>query len=100
MSTFEEVEEVLDPRGPGKRSKAEAQVLAAWLNFANGAVRWDEVIVLEDDQDAGSMSFHQLMAEAETILLDRDALDDALERGKSLAEAVNERDEDLPGCED
>ncbi len=100
MSTFEEAEEVLDPREPGKRGKAEAQVLAAWLNFASGAVGWDEEVVLEDDEGGGSMPFDQLIAEAEAILLDSDASDEALERTKDLAEAVNERGEDLPGCED
>ena len=100
LSRFGQVEAVLDARGPSKRGKAEAQVLAAWLNFAHGAIGWDEVIVLEDDEDAESLPFQQLIAEAEAILLDPDASDEALERAKDLAEAVNERDEDLDKCEE
>ncbi len=100
LSRFGQVEAVLDARGPSKRGKAEAQVLAAWLNFAHGAIGWDEVIVFEDHEDGSSMPFHQLMAEAEAILLDPDAPDEVLERAKDLAEAVNERDEHAPECID
>ncbi len=44
------------------------------------------------------VSFHRQIAEA--ILLDSDASDEALERAKDLAEAVNERDEEAAGCEE
>ena len=43
-ATLAEAREVMWASGPDMRDKAEAQLLAAWLNFAWGAVGWDEMI--------------------------------------------------------
>lgn len=87
-SAIEEARDVMWARGPSMRNKAAAQLLAAWLNFAHGAVGWDELIDTNDD-DVGDTPFHQVMSEAETILLDADATHEELAHAKDLAEAAN-----------
>ncbi len=98
-STIGEARDVMWASGPSMRDKAEAQLLAAWLNFAHGSVGWDELIDTNDD-DVGDTSFHQVMSEAEAILLHADATHEELEHAKDLAEAVNLHDEDNPACGD
>lgn len=95
--TIEEAREVMKVSGSSMRDNAEAQLLAAWLNFAQGAVGWDELIDTNDD-DVGDIPFHQVMSEAEAILLNADATHDELEHAKDLAEAVNLHDEDNLAC--
>lgn len=75
--------------------KAEQQVLAAWLNYAKGAVDMTEII----DTDEGPMTFSALIAEVESILLDSDSTKADLERAKDLAEAVNKSSNGDPDCE-
>ena len=100
-STLAEAKLVIKARGSGTRAKAQAQLLAAWLNFANGAVERDEAVPLDDDDDgAPTLPFHELISQAETILLDLDASRRDLKQAKDLAEAVNLLDEDNEACED
>jgi hypothetical protein len=98
-STIEEARDVMWVRGPSMRDKGEAQLLAAWLNFAHGSVGWDELIDTDDD-GVGDTPFHQVISEAETILLDADATHEELEHAKDLAEAVNLHDAGNPACGD
>ena len=81
-----------------KRQNATAQTLAAWLNFAKGAVDWDEEITVGRAPNAEVLTFGDLIAEVELILND-DASKDDLERAKDLAEAVNQHDKNNPDCE-
>jgi len=80
------------------RDKALGQTLAAWLNFASGAIDWDEMIDTTGD-GAGDTSFGALIAEVESILNNPDATKADLERAKDLAEAVNLHDKDNPDCD-
>jgi streptogramin lyase len=96
-STLAEAREVMWASGPDMRDKAEAQLLAAWLNFANGAVGWAELIDTDGD-DVDDMPFYQVVSAAEAILLDADASHAQLVHAKDLAEAVNTHDEDNPAC--
>jgi hypothetical protein len=88
-STIPEARDVMWQKGPSMREKANAQVLAAWFNFANGGILWDE----EVDVCGDTMEFNEIVDEAETILLDPDASKKELERAKDLGEAVNLHDE-------
>lgn len=90
-STFDTARDALSPRGPEMRDKAEAQALAAWMNFAAGGVGWNEQIDTDGDGE-GDAAFHELMDEVEEILADSDANNDDLERVKDLAEAINDGD--------
>jgi hypothetical protein len=98
-STIEEARGVMWARGPSMRDKAEAQLLAAWLNFAHGSVGWDEMIDTDGD-GVDDTPFHQVMPEAEATLLDAEATHKELVHAKDLAEAVNLHDEGNPACGD
>jgi hypothetical protein len=97
VSSLVEAGAVMDAKGPGMRPKAEAQLLAAWLNFGQGSVGWDELV--DTDRDGvGDMAFHDVVAEAEALLLQPDPSQQELVRAKDLAEAVNLTDECAGGC--
>lgn len=99
LMDFEEAQEVFDVSGPGLRSKSEAQVAAAWFNFAHGSVAWDELIETGDDE-LELAPFHDVIAAAEAIILDPNATNDDLERAKDLAETINELEHEGAECED
>jgi len=80
------------------REKALTQTLAAWLNFAKGAVDLDELIDTDKDGIADT-AFSDLIAEVEGILLNQDATKDDLNRAKKLAETANKHDKDNPECD-
>jgi hypothetical protein len=86
IDSLEDADEVLNPKGSDKRLKAEAQLLAAWLNFAHGAVGWDQSVPLSDGE---TQPFHDVVAEAEELLLNPDASHEDLEEAKDLAESIN-----------
>ena len=90
-----------DDSGTGiakSREKATAQTLAAWLNFAKGAIDIDELVDTDGDGVVDT-SFGDLIAEVESILTNPDATKDDLERAKDLAESVNKHDKDNPECD-
>jgi hypothetical protein len=97
-STLEEAREVWE-RDASMRDLSQSQLLAAWLNFAHGAVGWDELIDTDGDE-AADTPFYQVVSAAETILLNDEATHLELEQAKDLAEAVNLHDEDNPLCAD
>ena len=80
------------------REKATAQTLAAWLNFAKGAIDIDELVDTTGD-GIGDTEFDDLIAEVEEILTAPNATKDDLERAKDLAESVNKHDKDNPECD-
>ena len=61
---MEDVHSVLSPTGPDRRVHARAQLMAAWLQFASGAVAWDATI----DAKSGSIGFLPLMFAAEEVI--------------------------------
>jgi hypothetical protein len=75
--------------------KALMQTLAAWGNYAKGAIDWNEQI----DVDGTSMTFGDLITEVESLLSSENPTKADLERAKDLAEAVNLHDKDNPDCE-
>ena len=96
-STIPQARAVMDVSGPSMRDNAEAQLLAAWLNVAQGAVGWDELVDTDGD-GVGDKPFYQVTSEAEAILLNPDATHLELEHAKDLAEAVNLHDAGNPLC--
>ena len=86
-----------NPANEMRRSKALAHTLAAWLNFAKGAIDRNEMVDTDGDGVLDT-TFGDLMAEVEGILADPNATKSDLERAKDLAEAVNRHDEDNPDC--
>ena len=77
---------------------AVGQTLAAWLNFTKGAIEWDERVDVDGDS-VGDMTFGELIAEVEGLLMGENPTKSDFKRAKDLAEAVNLHDEDNPDCE-
>ena len=80
------------------RDRALRHVLAAWLNFAKGAIEPGELVDTDGDGVVDT-TFSDLMTEVELILSNPDATAHDLEHAKDLAEAVNEHDKDNPNCD-
>ena len=64
------------------------QLLAAWLNFANGSVGWDELIDTDGDS-VGDTAFSAVIAGAESARNNPASTNDELEMWKDLLEAIN-----------
>jgi hypothetical protein len=94
-STLPEARAVLNPSGSSMRPKAQAHLLAAWLNFAHGSVGWDELIDT-DRNGTPDTPLRQVLGQAEAILLNPNANQQQLVRAKDLAESINLHD---PYCE-
>lgn len=88
ISEVEAAYDALLTRGPSMRSKVTAQLFAAWLNYAAGAVEWNETIDIDGDGQ-GDRTVGELLSDAESILTDEEASRSDLETAKSLAEAIN-----------
>ena len=64
VNTLADVHTVLSPTGSDRRLYARAQLMAAWLQFASGAVDFDATIQL----NGGNVAFLDLMANAEAVI--------------------------------
>jgi hypothetical protein len=64
------------------------QLIAAWLNFANGAFAFDGLVDTDGD-GVGDAAFSTVIAEAESVRLDPTATRNELEAQKDILEAVN-----------
>jgi hypothetical protein len=67
------------------------QLLAAWLNFANGSIEYDEFVDTDGD-GVGDTVFAAAMAIAEAVRLDSGATRAALEAQKDILEQINSMD--------
>jgi hypothetical protein len=67
------------------------QLLAAWLNFANGAVGYDELVDSDGDGHVDT-PFSAVMAAAESVRLDPHATRAEIEAQKDILERLNTRD--------
>jgi type II secretory pathway component PulL len=59
------------------RYALDRELLAAWLNFANGAVSLDDPVDVDNDK-VPDETFAQAMTTAESVWLDANATKDAL----------------------
>lgn len=64
------------------------QLLGAWLNFANGAVEFDELVDTDGDGVADN-AFSDALAAAEAVRLDPTATREELEAQKDILERIN-----------
>lgn len=98
LSDISDAEAVFALRGPNIRDHATQQALAAWLNFASGAVGWDDEII-DIDGDTVPETLMEVIEFIETILLDPFATQADLVLANDLADVVNLLDADDPACE-
>ena len=85
VTTLDDVHMVLSPGGDDRRIHAEADLMAAWLHFASGAVAWDASVPLEG---GATLPFLDVMHQVEAIILDGAATDEALLEAELLAQRV------------
>ena len=79
---------------PSKGSMDEifdGQLLAAWLNFANGSFEYTELVDTDGDGVVDT-SFADVMATAETVRLDPFATRAQLEEQKDILDLINQMD--------
>jgi len=88
-STQARAAQVLHPRGQNTMSDLlDAQLLAAWLNFANGAFGWDELVDTTGNK-VPDTAFSTAMLAAEAVRLDPASTRAQLEMQKDILERIN-----------
>ena len=90
-STFPKAQAILFDPGNSvrKRDQLDRDLLAAWLNFANGAVGWDELV----DTNANGIAdtaFHVAMQTAEAVRLDPNATPAQLDAERAIVQSIND----------
>jgi hypothetical protein len=87
--TFDEAKDVLRVNGTSDMTELlERQLLAAWFNFANGAVGLDELVDTDGDSIADT-TFIDAVVAAESVRCDPMATDAELEQQKDILESIN-----------
>lgn len=99
LESLDDARDVMEIKGPGMRSKAEAQLLAAWLNFTSGSIGWEEIIDTDADGEL-DMPFYEIVQRVETILLLEQPTHDERVKAKDLAEAVNKSSKGQNACDE
>jgi hypothetical protein len=94
-STIEEARQVLMLSNRKLRSLVEAYVLVAWLNFASGAIDWDQPIDTNWDCE-GDTPFYVVMYRVESLLLRFDRLGLDIGKLKGLAKVIGSDEDGLP----
>lgn len=85
-STFARAQDILDTsKTSAIRELFDQQLLAIWLNFANGAMPWDQLVDTNGDK-VPDTRFLDAMSAAENLRLDPNATRDQLDRQKRLLE--------------
>ena len=74
--------------GASPRERALSQTLAAWLNYARGAIDWGDLVDIDRD-GRGDLTFGALIGQVEGVLKKANASEPDLERAASLARAAN-----------
>ncbi|MDP2674584.1 MAG: PKD domain-containing protein [Dehalococcoidia bacterium] len=89
-STFENAHDVLFVKNnDGDMTHMfDQQLLAAWLNFANGSLGYDEMVDTDGDGVADTV-FADAMAAAEAVRLDPTSTRSELEAQKNILESIN-----------
>ena len=88
-ATIQEAQEVLFVGGTESRKEIfDRQLLAAWLNFANGALEYDEMVDTSGDGSVDT-TFADAVAAAEAVRLDPGATDAQIEEQKDILERIN-----------
>jgi hypothetical protein len=85
-ATFEQAYDVLDTRSTSSMDELfDQQLLAAWLNFANGAVEWNQLVDTDGDRAADTPFLSAIVA-AEGLRTDPSATRPQLDAMKRIVE--------------
>ena len=86
-STFAQAYDMLDVSGTSQMYELfDLQLLAAWLNFANGAIEWDRLVDTNGDKTADARFLDAITA-AETLRLNPNSTSQQLDRQKAIIES-------------
>jgi hypothetical protein len=88
MSTPQDAVDVLEANASVMEEAFDRQLLGALLNFANGAVEWDQLIDTDGDL-IGDTAFSDVIAAAEAVRLNSASTRHELEAQKNLLELIN-----------
>jgi len=99
LSSLDEAHDLLWLKNASMEQRATQQLLASWLNFANGAVGLDDMVDVDYD-NAADMSFLDAVGIAEDILLDSSSSDSDFEQAKSMCDSINNMKESSEGESD
>ena len=90
-STFQKAQAILFDQGKAvsKRDQLDRDVLTAWLNFANGAVEWDELVDTNRDGVADT-AFHAAMGQAESVRLAASSTGAQLDVQRAIVQSIND----------
>jgi hypothetical protein len=88
LASEQDARAILESQDPSMRTHATSQLLAAWLNVANGGVTMRSRVDTDGD-GIRDMTVKDVVTTAERALLDPAATHADLERANVLAEAVN-----------
>lgn len=89
VSTRQKAAQLLHPGGKKNMGDLlDTQLLAAWLNFANGAFGWDDLVDTDGDK-VPDTAFSTAVIAAETVRLDALATPAQLEMQKNILERIN-----------
>jgi hypothetical protein len=91
VSTFQRAQALLFSQGASvsRRDQLDRDLLTAWLNFANGAVEWNEQV----DTNASGVpdtAFHQAMQTAESVRLNPNATPAQLDAQRAIVQSIND----------
>ena len=75
------------PSHPSARDQFDRQLLAVWLNFANGSIAYDE-LVDTDGRHGGDTPFAEVIAAAEAVRLDPLATDAQIKAQKKILDRI------------
>lgn len=90
-STFPKAQAVLFDQGKpvSKLDQLDRDLLTAWLNFANGAVAWNEQVDTDGNGTADT-PFHEAMEQAESVRLDASATPAQIDAQRAVVQSIND----------
>ena len=90
-STFQKAQAILFDQGKSvaKRDQLDRDLLTVWLNFANGAVGWDEQVDTNGDGTPDT-AFGEALQDAEAVRLDPNATSAQLDAQRTIVQAIND----------
>jgi len=92
LATLQDAQDipVREPDKGSMRDLLDMQLLAAWLNFANGSIGYTELVDTNGDGTPDT-AFNVAMAAAEAVRLNPASTDAQLEQQKNILERINLR---------
>jgi len=79
---------LMQQEGDDTRERLDRELLTAWLNFANGAIEYHELLDIKADDDSDN-TFAELVKQAELVRLDSSATRAEIREQKNILHHIN-----------